>query len=371
MLKSTNGRHIRDWEELNRQRRLPQLELIRTRLKPGRENAALALWEGLDQKSIPALLIEVTSLCRNACSFCAVQMRSLGDAFVMDDLRHLLDLLILRGLCSCWLTGGEPLHHFVRTSTIINVLLDKGIDVERISTSFIASQRDIDRLAHVVNHTGKANTIFRCTVSISINSYLDNSPRDGQTFINRFETWYEKLDHNFVNVHFPVIIDIDSGIEALSYVHALSKKHPHLTYSYKSLVPSSLDSVWRKYMRAKDLNKTRLMDCTLPSLFPCTWPMWHLSANGGLFCCSTWYNDEDSHNFIGNIENHDLCTSYSEFMKTLTQAGGWLPFWRSLPKDQKNVLDDTLIPDFSDNTQKCFVCRYMMRLFSEAKTEAI
>jgi len=360
------GQHINDWTNLNVHRSKPSLTLVSERIKSGAERSILEIWHGLDMSSIPCLLVESVGTCNNSCYYCTVEKEP-SQEFEIADFINLVITLRRRGLISAWITGGAPLHDIDRLTDVINVLISENIDIERISTSLVSTQDELKRFADLVNICSKENRVFRCTVAAGVNSYIRNSSSMQMSFEDRLDYIIHRIDIENTHVHIPVIINEPNGKTAVAIAKKLNLAYPDVTFSLKSLIPSVDDFDVLDSTMVSDIDLMKYMDCGIASLFPCTWPMWHLAVNGDLYCCSTWYNDASSANLLGNISSQDIAVQPSEFMKYVGCNGGWIERLNQFAQMEGSDLLNMKVPLFDDNTQKCIICHEMMKQFANMK----
>ncbi len=352
-------KHISDWCNLNNVRKTPNLSLISERIKPQSHKKAVELWKNLSSLDVPCLLIEVTDVCNNKCEYCLSNSEH-SENLCLNDLDNLIICLKEKGLTSVWITGGEPLHDFQRFKSICEKLISNNIDIEKISTSLIANSKIFDEFIELINFIGKNNDIFKCTISIGINSYL-NIVSDHDSFETRIDYLITNTNKEITLIHIPTIIDDITSSRALKISQILIKKYLNISTSLKSKIPEKFDETHLKKFEIEEFSK--YMDCASPSIFPCTWSMWHLKANGELYCCSSWFNDGNSKNYLGKIGTDKIEYEFSDFMKNVIAQKSWINSFQnylSSISDTKSLL----APNFDDNTTKCYLCHDMMKNFN-------
>lgn len=346
----TNKLHINDWKNINSLRIKPNWDLIKSRIKTDSKLLVLEIWENLNNKSIPCLLVEVTNKCKNKCDYCYQENDNLIP-FDLERFKNLIQLFKDKGLISVWITGGEPLHDFSRFQSIINLLKSENIDVERISTSFSHNNNIQKSFIKLFNEVSSNNKLFKCTLSISLNSYLKKNTYTN--LITRINELISTINTKNSLIHFPVITNEKNGEMALNIAKELHKLNQNFTYSTKSLVSSN------ESIKIKNKTFRNYMDCGIPSLFPCTWPMYHLKCNGELYCCSTWFNTVKSSNYLGNISSN-IKRYKSKFMCEIIKNNGWYNLYNNVLSINSEIGEQSIY-DFDDNTQKCLVCFQLMK----------
>lgn len=348
-------KHINDWSNLNEIRRTPNLSLISNRIKPRSNKKALEFWEKLSSSNVPCLLIEVTDVCNNKCEYCLSYSHS-SENLCLDEFDNLIINLKKKGLSSVWITGGEPLHDFKRFKLICEKLISNNIDIEKVSTSLNTNSKVLEKFAELVNTIGVSNNIFKCTISVGINSYL-NIVNDNHSFETKIDFLINNTDKDTTLIHIPIIIDDTTSSAALEISQSLIKRYLNISSSLKSKIPEKFDETNLKKVEIEELSK--YMDCASPSIFPCTWSMWHLKANGELYCCSSWFNNSNSKNYLGKVGTDEIKYEFSDFMKNIISQKSWINSFQNYLSSTSNA-KSLLAPDFDDNTKKCYLCQNMM-----------
>jgi len=352
-------KHINDWRDLNLLRSKPAIGLIKNRIKIKSDNTLVTAWKNLKSTGVYSILIEVTNRCKNNCDFC-LNKNSSSSIFKLDDLNNVLIALKAKGLLSVWLSGGEPLHDFERFRDICNIITKQKIDIEKISTSYVTDKATEIEFIELVNDIGKKNSLFKCTISIGINSFLQNNSCP-QVFYEKIQTLICKSNPEYINIHLPILRNHSTSGLSGDLSSNLVNTYSNISCSFKDIIPNKDEG--STLMSINTVKLKEYMDCITPSLFPCTWPMWQIRANGEMYCCSSWFNATASKNHLGCISDSALEIEYSDYMKYLISCGSWYKGFIQFCGKNPAFIDSIKIPAFDDNNQKCFICREMMNYF--------